>query len=495
VNCHFRRIAPGLGVLLVVAASERKIPAGEPSKPSRVPPGVATLVRDVTDKVLVHHIDPPARQQMILTGVKAIYKASGFREPAGLSRRVSLVVSQDQVAALLEEVWPEASSKSVGAKELEEALLTGLLSSVAGDPQLVLEKERKVQEQSEGNRYVGIHVALGMDDQEKRPKMFEVIEGGPADLAGIKRDDLIQEIEGVDTKGMSLRDAIDLLRGDEGTTVTIKVRQAGVASLRTYKIMRGQHPRQSIKGWHKLVSGKWDYRMAESPAIAFVQISEMVGSTPHELRKLTQRLESEAFRALVLDLRGVMSNSAHTALLLADSLLERGTIGRIRTIQGETNYEADADALCRGWPMVVLVDGNTSGASEWLAAALQDNRRAVVVGAPTLSAVINPGQTIVTTVLPIGGSEWALSLATGILERGDGRPLSLFDRAIPTLIKEPKEVTGVRPDHVIAVRPQNLRPSERSAQPAEKTHSQPDPAERKALELLQQSLKKTRTDV
>ena len=87
------------------------------------------------------------------------------------------------------------------------------------------EKERKVQEQSEGNRYVGVHIALGMDESEKRPKIVEVIEGGPADRAGSQGGRLIEQIDGADTKGMSLRDAIDRLRGDEGTNVTIKVRQ------------------------------------------------------------------------------------------------------------------------------------------------------------------------------------------------------------------------------------------------------------------------------
>ena len=154
---------------------------------------------------------------MILTGIKALYKASSAELPDGLSRRVSLVTTSEELAALLEDVWPAATSKSVTNAQLEEALLNGLLTSVSGEPQLVPEKERKVQEQTEGNRYVGIHVALGMDDQEKRPKISAVIEGGPADRAGVKRDDLIEQIEGADTKGMSLRDAVDRLRGDEGT--------------------------------------------------------------------------------------------------------------------------------------------------------------------------------------------------------------------------------------------------------------------------------------
>jgi carboxyl-terminal processing protease len=487
VKSQYGKISLGLASLLMVAASAPVIAAGEPSGPSRVPQGLVAVVQDITDKVLGHHIDPPARQQMILTGIKALYKAAGAAVPGGLSGRVSRVTTSEELAPLLEDVWPAATSKLVTISELQEALLNGLLTSVSGEPQLVPEKERKVHEQTEGNRYVGIHVALGMDEQEKRPKMNEVMEGGPADRAGIKRDDLIEQIEGFDTKGISLRDAVDRLRGDEGTKVTIKVRQAGAGAARTYTIVRGQHPRQSIRGWRKKANGEWDYRMPGSAAIAYVQLSEFVGSTPHELRKLAAQLERDRTRAIVVDLRGVWSTSVHTALLIADSLLEHGSIGRVRTSHGETTYHADADALFREWPMAVLVDRNTSGASEWLAAALQDNNRAAVIGAPTLSASINPGNAVVKTSLPLTGGEWSLSLATGVLERANGTPLSLFDRSMPTMIRGAQaKAAGVHPDHLV---------NENSAGRAPRVPTSPDRVEKKAVELLEQSLKKTRTEV
>ena len=125
----------------------------------------------------------------------------------------------------------------------------------------------------------------------------------------------------------------------------------------------------------------------------------MAGSTPHELRMLATQLEAEGIRAIVLDLRGLWSTSVHCALLMADSLLDHGPIGRVRTSHGETVYQADGDAIFRRRPVVVLVDGNTSGAPEWLAAAIQDNKRGTVVGAPTASARIEPGQAIVTSVI------------------------------------------------------------------------------------------------
>ena len=446
---------PGLFALLVCFAGPRATladgPSNEQSKPSSSPAGLAMLVQTVVDTVLERHIDPPARQQMILTGIQELYKAAGHPAPQRLSSRVSAVTTTEQLAHLLDQVWPASSSKAVTARELEEALLNGLLNSVSGGAYLVPEKERKVQEQNAGNRYVGIHISLGTDEKAKRPAIMNVIDGGPAGLAGVQSNDLIEEIEGVDTKGMPLREAVDRLRGDEGTSVTIKVRQAGAAESRTYTIVRGRHPLPTIAGRHKQPNGDWEFRMSDSEPIAYVRISEMVGSTPHELRKVAQRLESEGIKAIILDLRGRSNSSAHTALLLADSLLDHGTIGRVRTGQGETVYRADSDAIFREWPMAVLVDEFTTGAAEWLAAAIQDNQRGIVIGSPTSSARVNPGYAFVTTLVRVGNSDWAVSLATGILERGDGRPISAFDRSMPTVIREPmSKTTGVHPNHVVA---------------------------------------------
>ena len=162
------------------------------------------------------------------------------------------------MATLLADVWPKSTAKAIATNELEEALFHGLLDAVSGEPQLVTEKERKVNEQFAGNRYVGIHIALGKNHQEKRPAIFETIEGGPADRAGVKKDDVIEQIDGVDTKDMAVTAAVDLLRGPEGTNVTIKVRQphAKAADSRTYTIRRGQHPRESVQGVRKQASAR-----------------------------------------------------------------------------------------------------------------------------------------------------------------------------------------------------------------------------------------------
>ncbi len=461
-------------------------PSKEQSRASSAPHGLATLVQTAVDTVLENHIDPPARQQMILTGLKAVYKTARVPVPNGLSRRVSDVTNAEQLTSLLADVWPASGSKGVTASELEESLLNGLLSNVSGS-YVIREKERKVQEQTEGNRYVGIHIALGMDETEKRPKISQVIEGGPADRAGIKANDLIEQIEGVDTKKMSLRDAVDRLRGDEGTNVTVKVRQSGAATARTYTIRRGTHARATITGRRKQSSGDWDFRMSDSDPIAYLRLDDVVGSTPHELRTIAAKLEGQRLKAIILDLRGRSGNSAHAAVLLADSLLDHGTIGRVRTNRGETYYRADADAILRGWPIVVLVDGGTSEAAEWLAAAIQDTKRGLVIGSRTRSARVDPGEGVVSSAFRIGQSDWSVSLTTGVLERGDGRPLSSFDRPTSAVMREAQSKSfGVHPDYPIGDGP--LNPGVRFLQPRERVQGKPDEAEQKAVEILRRML-------
>ena len=106
-----------------------------------------------------------------------------------------------------------------------------------------------------------------------------------------------------------------------------------------------------------------------------------------------------------------------------------GVIGRVRTAEREVTYQADADALFRGLPIAVLVNRGTSGTAEWIAAALQDNHRAMIVGSPTYSATVATRGGIhpavdVTSRVAVGDGSWSIELTTGYLERGDGRRLS-----------------------------------------------------------------------
>jgi hypothetical protein len=163
-------------ILLIVSACPHcqsaladDVPTANGSTPTSYPVDLPKRIAEITEAVLQHHVDPPARQQMVLDGLKMLFKASGQRVPAGLSRRVSTVTTPEQLACLLADIWPNVSTKTVSTQTLEEAVVGGLLDSISGGAQLVSAKERKVAEQLEGNRYVGVQIALAMDDNEKLP--------------------------------------------------------------------------------------------------------------------------------------------------------------------------------------------------------------------------------------------------------------------------------------------------------------------------------------
>jgi carboxyl-terminal processing protease len=506
---------PYLALLSLTMVCSQSVSARESSAPperGKIATELAARAQQITDVVLANHLDPPARQQMILGGIKALYQAAGLSFPFGLSRSVSEVCSTEQLTALLDKHWPRSSV--LEASDLKDAFLEGLLASVPGGAHLVSANDRKVAEQLEGNRYVGIHIALGLDESEKRPVLSQVFEGGPADRAGAKSGDILEDVDGFDTKGAKLRDVVDRIRGEEGTDVTIKVRQPKAKASRTLKITRGQLPRASVEGIAKRSSGDWEVRISASDPIGYLRITEIMASTPHELRKLARQLENDDVHAVVLDLRGLGGSSVHPAVLLADCLLEGGTIGRVRTAQGETTYQADRDVLFRGWPLAVLVNAGTSGAGEWLAAAIQDNRRGILVGTPTAGALRSSHRralpihlrTDITSRVAIGDGSMSIELATGRLERGDGRLLSptfpteaanseegtmLGSADMPPRGSKPAEVkTGVRPDHEAKETAQMRLP--RPGVRAER--SQPsvseDDAIRKACQLLRDAMKK-----
>ncbi len=506
-------ILVGLVGVLLICGSFRQAAAdskGPTEAKLESPQELGKHIQDLTDTVLQHHLDPPARQQMVLAGIKGLYQAAGLPVPAGLSRRVSALTTPDQLTALLVELWPAKPAKAIRTGDLGEALVNGLLASVPGGVEIVPAKEHEVQEQFQGNRYVGIHIQVRYDEKEKRTIIAGIVPGGPADRAGMKQDDRIEQIDGVDTKDLTLRQVVDRLRGANGTDVRVTVRQPKEQA-RTLKATRGPLFIPTITGVHKKSSGEWDHHLTGAESVGYLRIREISASTPHELREVAQGLDGANLQALIIDLRGLSSSRLHPTVLLADSLLDHGRIGRVREAERVMTYDATPDALFRKLPLAVLVDQETAQTAEWLAAALQDNHRAVLVGTTTQGARIQPRQQPklsdtgdLRSTVPVGNGTWYLTLVTGKLERGDGRPLtpspSLLDRP-PHILRVAPERTGreasggVQPDYLVAphkARSQRQRPTRRSGLFGDEDSTVDpwsDAALVKAIEVLRAGLK------
>ncbi len=404
------------------ATEARSIPAT--TDPHKLAQNVANRIYTITDLVLDQHIQPATRQEMILAGLRA---ALGAKNPAAsnLGRRVSDLKTKEDLAALLNELWPPLTRPAATeSKRFEKALFDGLLRPVPGHAYLLPAKEARVQAQLQANRYIGIGIALGMDDKTQLPQIKMVQAGGPARLGGVRVGDLLEEIDHVRVvREAQIGEVVDRLRGPEGSELTIRVRQPNSKESRTLALVRLPVMFNSVKCSAKNADEDQVVLLNAEPPIAYLKIDSIMASTARELASWEPRLREAGVKGLVLDLRGTNGHggfdSYHSALLLADSLLDGKPMGSLLTREGSRTFTADRDCLFRDMPLAVLTDANTNGPAEWVVAALQDatsakqaRRRAIIVGDRTEG----PADNYVRAAFPLPGDE-SLILATAAWER------------------------------------------------------------------------------
>jgi carboxyl-terminal processing protease len=474
----------GVAVCLLLASGGQSTPPA---------PDLAAVVKHlwaVADVVLDRHVQPPTRQEMFLGAAESLYQTAGLPAPTDLSRRLSALTTEEQFAAFFQEVCKGADADKIApADGLENRLVAGLLRKVPGGAHVIPGEQLKGLERVENNRYEGTGIQIRFHEGEKYPQIVIPFRNGPMHRAGAKPDDLIIEVDGKSMHERPLSEAVRALAGDKGTKVTVVVRQPGAAETRTLKLTRDVIPFTHVVGWRPGPEGTWDCRMAPSSPVGYLRLTALSISALHELRQAERHLQAEGVRALVLDLRFNGGGLLPHATQVADGLLDGGVLWRVRDRQGPAKeYRADRDCLFRDMPLVVLVNEHTAGSAVLLAAALQDNKRAVVVGETTRS-----GGSVQSRV-PLPGSSDMLVLTTAVVERAK--------TSRPAVVHEDDDRPAtfgwtVRPDHAVATTAKQreallewLQQKDLPDPPAD-AKAPDDPQLARAVELLEAALKKT----
>ncbi|HMC89163.1 MAG TPA: S41 family peptidase [Gemmataceae bacterium] len=398
----------------------------------REPEAVVALMWQIMELVSRDSLEPCSRPEMILAGIKSLAKETKVQPPADLERRVADVANQKQLTALVLEVWPR-DDKNIASREKDLAvtLLRGVLQKVPGKPPLLPPEYLRISEQLSGNRYVGIGIQITMHKGENYTQIVVPFRRGTARKAGAKPGDLIVEVDGKNTHKVEVKKVVDWLRGAEGTTVTVVVRQPGAKETRTLRMKREITPFDTVLGYRHQAEDDWSYRVEASVPVAYVRVESIRASTLHELRQVERRLQTDGIRALVLDFRGSQGEGIlHHGTLVADGLLDHGLMWQVRDLHGKvTEYRADRECLFRGWPLAVLTDGSEiDRVQAAVIAALQDNGRAIVVGEPVKC------DGYVSTLFPLGQAQGAIMLRTARLERpGKGQEWNIQPDHLVTL--------------------------------------------------------------
>jgi len=263
---------------------------------------------------------------------------------------------------------------------------------------------KELQIETKGS-FTGIGIEISLRDGILT--VVSPIEGTPAYKAGLKANDKIIKIEGKSTKNMGLIEAVKLLRGPKGTKVTISIFREGWNQLKDVTLTRDVIPIKSVR-YHTLEQG-----------YGYVRISNFQNKTSLELRKALNDLEKEGeLKGLVLDLRNNEGGLLDQAVKVADQFLDEGLIvytdGRIK--DQIMRFTAHPDPEPSTYPIVILVNEGSASASEIVAGALQDHKRALVMGTQTF------GKGSVQTIIPLEDGA-AVRLTTALYYTPSGRSI------------------------------------------------------------------------
>lgn len=224
----------------------------------------------------------------------------------------------------------------------------------------------------------GVGIRLELNEETKNLTVVEPIENSPASKAGIKSGDGIVAIDGKSTAGMSLEEASMLIRGEVGSSITLKISRGGDNSF-DVSLTRAQI---------ELPSVHYTLKQEGQIQVGYISLDEFSSHASEQMQKAIKKLHQQKVDAYVLDLRGNPGGLLYSSIEIARMWLDSGAIvSTIDRIGGKQEYLANRTALTQ-LPLAVLVDGNSASASEILTGALKDNKRATVIGSQTFGKAV-----------------------------------------------------------------------------------------------------------
>jgi carboxyl-terminal processing protease len=370
---------------------------------------------------------------ILVTAVLAVNLAVGARLYSQETAAVEAKADKDspyEMYTLFSKVVEQVRANYVDAdkstyQDLIYGALKGMLQSLDPHSQFMDKEAFTAMKEDTAGKFGGLGITIGVKDAVLT--VIAPMEDTPAFRAGLLSGDKIIEIDGDNTDGLALEDAVKKLRGDPGTKVKIKIFRPKTQLVKEFELERAIINVPSIK----------DARVLEGD-IGYVRMLQFGEETAEDLQTALDTLEAKKVKALVLDLRSNPGGLLTAAVDVAQKFLKRGDLivfTRGRDNRMERSYRARARETFPDVPMAVLINGYSASASEIVAGALQDNRRAVLVGEKSF------GKGSVQTVLPLDGGT-AIRLTTA-------KYYTPSERVIHEI--------GIEPDVVVPMSAENWR--------------------------------------
>lgn len=296
---------------------------------------------------------------------------------------------------------------NIGDKKLLENAIRGMLAGLDPHSAYLDREAYKALQEGTSGEFGGLGIEVGMEDGFI--KVISPIDDTPAARAGVQAGDTIIRLDDMPVKGMSLSEAVEHMRGKPGTDIELTIVREDSDKPITITITRDIIKVESVKS-----------RMLE-PGYGYVRLSQFQSHTGEDARKAIEKLKAEAengLKGIILDLRNNPGGVLSAAVSVSDIFLDNGLIVYTegRGEDNELRFNAKPVDMLNGAPLVVLVNGGSASASEIVAGALQDHKRAIIMGEKTF------GKGSVQTILPMN-NDTALKLTTARYYTPSGRSI------------------------------------------------------------------------
>lgn len=308
----------------------------------------------------------------------------------------------------------------ISRRELMEAAIKGVLSKLDPYSSYIGRDEAGRFKDTVENQFGGIGIQITMD--ENQLKILSPLAGTPAYKAGLLAGDHITKIGDESTEKVSLDEAVQKLKGDAGTSVTLTVIHPGKTKPMTVTVKREVIHIDTVLGDHRKADDSWDYMLDPEKRIGYIRVATFSRDTAEDLKKAILDLKARKMSGLVLDLRFNPGGLLTSAIDTCDMFL---TKGRIVSTEGRNTPKKVWDATEKtdalvGFPIAILVNHYSASASEIVAACMQDHKRAVIVGDRTW------GKGSVQNVIELEDGKSLLKLTTASYQRPNGHNIHRF---------------------------------------------------------------------
>lgn len=284
-------------------------------------------------------------------------------------------------------------------EKLVESAINGMLSSLDPHSSYLNPKDYSDMRVQTRGEFGGLGIEVTMENE--LVKVISPIDGTPAAEAGVLAGDLIYQIDGENIRGLSLQEAVEKMRGPVNTPIEVKIQREGADGPIDITIIRDIIKVRSVR-WR-----------VERDNVGYIDINSFTEQTDSGLEdaiaKINEKVGEKNVKGYIVDLRLNPGGLLDQAVNVSDVFLDRGEIvsTRGRKENDITRYSARAGDLTNGKPVIVLINGGSASASEIVAGALQDHKRATILGSRSF------GKGSVQTILQLGGNG-ALRLTTAL---------------------------------------------------------------------------------